>query len=71
MRPKMLTHHIFRKFVEQLHESENVDSFRIAMAEAAEAFDLPCFAYAHIPANAEHRVNLISTYPTSWTDHYL
>lgn len=41
------------------------------MSEAASAFDLPCFAYARMPATRKNPVTLISTYPSQWTDHYL
>lgn len=41
------------------------------MAEAAVALDLPCFAYARMPREAGGTVDLISTYPPEWTDHYL
>lgn len=67
----MLTHHIFQKFVKQLSDSQDVDSLRVAMAEAAAAFDLPSFAYARMPPHAKGPVVLISTYPVRWTDHYL
>lgn len=67
----MLTHHIFQKFVERLNDGQDVESFRAAMADAAEAFDLPSFAYARIPPQGGGSVTLISTYPVRWTDHYL
>lgn len=67
----MLMHNIFQKFVERLDASEDIDSFRMAMAEAAAAFDLPCFAYARMPPQSEGTVTLVSTYPVRWTDHYL
>jgi len=64
-------HQIFRKFVEQLNESGNADSFRRTMELGTAAFDLPCFAYACMPTRAKGTVNLISNYPVHWTDHYL
>ncbi len=64
-------HHIFQRFVERLNESTDPTGFRSTMAEAAEALDLPCFAYARVPADAKGVVDLISTYPVGWTDHYL
>lgn len=67
----MQTHRIFRNFVEQINEGKDAASFRMAMADGASAFDLPCFAYACMTSGAKNTVDLISNYSIHWTDHYL
>lgn len=64
-------HDIFQQFVERLNDSQSIDAFRVAMAEAVTAFDLPCFAYARLSPRSQEAVTLISTYPVRWTEHYL
>jgi len=64
-------HHVFQRFVERLNDSWEPDSFQQAMAEAALAFELPCFAYLRMPRDERALAALISTYPVGWTDHYL
>ena len=41
------------------------------MAEAAVALDLSCFAYLSIASRPGAIPQLISNYPTAWTEHYL
>lgn len=64
-------HHVFQRFVEQLNDSHEPNKFRRAMAEAAAAFDLPCFAYLRMPRDGKSLAALISTYPPAWTEYYL
>ena len=64
-------HHVFQRFVERLNDSREPDAFQKAMAEAASAFELPCFAYLRMPRDNRALAALISTYPVGWTDHYL
>lgn len=64
-------HHVFQRFVERLNDSREPGSFQKAMAEAAAAFELPCFAYLRMPRDKRAAAGLISTYPVGWTDHYL
>jgi len=64
-------HHVFQRFVERLNDSTEPESFQKAMAEAALAFELPCFAYLRMPREQSAPAALISTYPAGWTEHYL
>jgi DNA-binding CsgD family transcriptional regulator len=64
-------HHVFQRFVDRLNDSHEPDAFQKAMAEAATAFELPCFAYLRMPRDNRALAALISTYPVGWTDHYL
>jgi DNA-binding CsgD family transcriptional regulator len=64
-------HHVFQRFVEGLNDSQELDAFQRAMAEAAAAFELPCFAYLRMPRDGQSLAALMSTYPVQWTDHYL
>lgn len=64
-------HHEFQVFVERLKESHDSESFRGAMIEAAQFFDLPCFAYLRMPRDGRSLAAVISSYPMEWTDHYL
>lgn len=64
-------HHVFQRFVERLNDSREPDAFQKAMAEAAAAFELPCFAYLRMPRDNRALAALISTYPVGWTDRYL
>lgn len=63
--------YIFQRFVDRLNESHDPQSFQQAMAEAALAFDLPCFAYLRMPHEGAPAVALISNYPIGWTGRYL
>jgi len=64
-------HRIFQTFIDGLLSARDPESLRDAMAEAAAALDLPCFAYLIIPGRQCAQPNLISTYPANWTTHYL
>jgi DNA-binding CsgD family transcriptional regulator len=62
---------VFQKFLDCIEGCRNAPEFRLAMAEAAAAFDLSCFAYLRMPRDQLASVALISNYPVRWTDHYL
>lgn len=64
-------HHVFQRFVDRLADSSEADCVQKAMAEAAAAFDIPCFAYIRMPRDGSSLAALISTYPSKWTEHYL
>jgi LuxR family transcriptional regulator, activator of conjugal transfer of Ti plasmids len=63
-------HRVFREFVEGVRESPDVESMRSVMAAAIAAFDLRRFTYFSPPQGRRGAAIFISTYPTSWTDHY-
>jgi len=62
---------ILDRFIERLNDSHEPTSFQQAMAEAAFAFELPCFAYLRMPRDGKSLAALISNYPPAWTQHYL
>jgi LuxR family transcriptional regulator, activator of conjugal transfer of Ti plasmids len=62
---------VFQMFIDRLNESGDANSFQSAMADAAQAFDLPCFAYLLMPRDGRAAAALISSYPVGWTGHYL
>ena len=62
---------VFQRFVENLNDGREPGAFHQAMAEAAAAFNLPCFAYLRMPRDCRSPAALISTYPVEWTNHYL
>lgn len=62
---------IFQAFIDHLSSAQDPEALREAMAEAAGALDLPCFAYLSIPHQPGADPRLISTYPSPWTKHYL
>jgi LuxR family transcriptional regulator, activator of conjugal transfer of Ti plasmids len=64
-------HRIFQDFIERLANASDAENFREAMARAAEALDLSCFAYLTVPARPGGVAGLISNYPLAWTAHYL
>ena len=64
-------HYVFQQFVDRLVDSSETDGVQKAMAEAAGAFDIPCFAYLRMPRDGSSLAALISTYPARWTEHYL
>lgn len=64
-------HRIFQNFVEGLRESSDAVTLQTVMARAVAAFDLHAFAYLALPSAPSSQTRLISTYPTSWTTHYL
>ncbi|MGE0333846.1 MAG: autoinducer binding domain-containing protein [Gammaproteobacteria bacterium] len=64
-------HRIFQAFIDRLADSVDPMALREAMADAAVAFDLHCFAYLSMPHRPAAEAQLISTYPSDWTGHYL
>jgi DNA-binding CsgD family transcriptional regulator len=64
-------HHIFQNFIDRLSSAPDPDALRDAMAQAAAALDLPCFAYLSMPNRPDAAPRLISNYPSAWTAHYL
>ncbi|MET4068247.1 LuxR family transcriptional activator of conjugal transfer of Ti plasmids [Bradyrhizobium sp. S3.2.6] len=48
-----------------------VEGFSKAIATAAAAMDLSCFAYLALPLRQGKEPLVISTYPTDWVKHYL
>jgi LuxR family transcriptional activator of conjugal transfer of Ti plasmids len=64
-------HRIFQNFIDCLAAASNAESLRGAMAEAAAALDLSCFAYLSMPHRPGARPQLLSSYPSTWTAHYL
>lgn len=61
---------VLQNFVEGVRESPDTDSMRAVMADAIVAFDLRRFTYFS-PAGGHRGASIfISTYDTSWTDHY-
>lgn len=64
-------HRIFQGFIDQLSESIDCLDLQKAMADAAAALDLSCFAYLAMPHRPRTEAQLISTYPSAWTGYYL
>lgn len=64
-------HRIFQNFVDHLSSAPDSLVLRDAMAEAAIALDLSCFAYLCMPPGPAAGPQLISTYPVAWTTRYL
>jgi LuxR family transcriptional activator of conjugal transfer of Ti plasmids len=64
-------HRIFQRFIDQLSAGTDALSLRAAMADAAGALDLRCFAYLALPKGRGAEPQLISNYPSAWTTHYL
>jgi LuxR family transcriptional regulator, activator of conjugal transfer of Ti plasmids len=64
-------HHIFREFIDRLSSASDANAFRDAMAGAAAALDLSCFAYLSKPRQPRSDPTLITNYPSAWTEHYL
>jgi LuxR family transcriptional activator of conjugal transfer of Ti plasmids len=64
-------HRIFQHFIDHLLSAQDPEALRQAMAEAAAALDLSCFAYLSIPHQSGADPRLISTYPSTWTKLYL
>lgn len=61
----------FHRFVEQIADSADATDLRNALGEIASSLDLPSFAYLFPSPGKGRKVRLISTYPQSWTSHYL
>src|SRR5579859_470543 len=64
-------HRIFQNFIDSLSSAQDSEALRDAMAGAAAALDLSCFAYLSVPRRAAAEPLLVSTYPSLWTGHYL
>ncbi|MGY4362939.1 LuxR family transcriptional activator of conjugal transfer of Ti plasmids [Bradyrhizobium sp. i1.3.1] len=64
-------HRAFQKFVDRLTESTDRDAAQRSMADTAAELNLFCFAYLALPHEPDGVPKLISTYPPSWTEHYL
>jgi LuxR family transcriptional regulator, activator of conjugal transfer of Ti plasmids len=64
-------HRIFQNYIDHLTSALDPEALRDAMAEAAAALDLPCFAYLSVPRRAGDFPRLISNYPSAWTKSYL
>jgi LuxR family transcriptional regulator, activator of conjugal transfer of Ti plasmids len=64
-------HRIFQNFIDRLSSTSEPDALRDALAEAVAALDLSCFAYLSVPRPSGAAPQLISTYPSAWTTHYL
>lgn len=60
-----------QNFVDRLTESTDKDCLRRSMADIATALNLSCFAYLSLPRKCGNPPKLISTYPPTWTAHYL
>jgi LuxR family transcriptional regulator, activator of conjugal transfer of Ti plasmids len=61
---------ILQDFIDHLFESKTPTEFQEAMSEVVAALNLPWFAYLALPKGVASPL-LISSYPTSWTSHYL
>jgi hypothetical protein len=68
--PKSM-HRIFQNFVDHLSSALDEEALGSALAEAAAALDLSCFAYLSVPHLPRPAPRLISNYPSTWTAHYL
>jgi len=64
-------HRIFQTFIDRLAESVDLDDLHKAMADAAAALDLTCFAYLSMPHRRGDEAQVVSTYPADWTSHYV
>jgi LuxR family transcriptional activator of conjugal transfer of Ti plasmids len=64
-------HSIFQSFIDGLANSTDAASLRATMVTAATRLDVPCFAYLALPGRPRGMPQLISTYPSAWTAHYL
>jgi LuxR family transcriptional activator of conjugal transfer of Ti plasmids len=69
--PLVPMHRVFQNFIDLLSTAETVQDFSKAMADAATALDLSCFAYLALQRARTGKPRLISTYPSRWTAHYL
>lgn len=63
-------HDVFHRFAERLAASVDTADLHDVLAEMALALDLPLFGYL-FPSLQDRGTNVISTYPQSWTSHYL
>jgi LuxR family transcriptional activator of conjugal transfer of Ti plasmids len=63
-------HRVFQRFIDSLSSAGDPEGFSKAMATAATAMDLSCFAYLALPRGQATRTLIISTYPADWVTHY-
>ncbi|XSC47571.1 helix-turn-helix transcriptional regulator [Bradyrhizobium sp. RDT10] len=64
-------HRVFQNFVDKLSCAVGADDLHDAMAGAAAALDLSCFAYLRTADRPGNLPRLISNYPSAWTSRYL
>lgn len=64
-------HRVFQSFIDGLADSTDATDLQNVLAHAGGGLDLSCFGYLSLPSRRSDRPQLISTYPTKWTDHYL
>lgn len=64
-------HRVFQRFIDSLSIAGDADGFSKAMAAAASAMELSCFAYLALPCRKSEKPLVISTYPADWVTHYL
>ena len=64
-------HRVFQSFIDGLADSTDATDLQNVLTQAGGALDLSCFAYLSLPSRRSDRPQLISTYPTKWTDRYL
>lgn len=64
-------HRIFQTFIDRLADSVDPEDLHKAMADAAAALDLTCFAYLSMPHRRGTEALVVSTYPAAWTGHYV
>lgn len=62
---------VFLRFAERLASGMDANDLHAALAEAAFSLDLPTFAYLSPSSSPERKTDLISSYPSAWTNHYL
>ena len=62
---------VFQAFIDGLDASGDAGRLCKVLADAGAALDLSCFAYLCLPLRRGETPELISTYPTAWTNHYL
>lgn len=63
-------HHVFQRYIDLLSSAGDAEGFSKAMATAATAMDLSCFAYLALPHRPTREPLIISTYPADWVSHY-
>ena len=64
-------HRVYQRFIDLLSSAGDAEGFSKAMASAAMAMDLSCFAYLALPGRPSAKPLVISTYPADWITHYL
>jgi DNA-binding CsgD family transcriptional regulator len=64
-------HRTFQTFVDTIAESSGLDEIQRSMSAMAEALHLHSYAYLSIPDQPGAAPQHITTYPPTWTAHYL